>query len=106
MPKVKTDIGAMNFPVKFSQSLPYVLLPISCIFFDETLKISWINSSSIFRALVDNSAHAFFAFLSWLAVAGITRRGIAESVFCAVLASAIDLDHFIMAKSLKMKVNS
>jgi hypothetical protein len=94
----------MNFPLKISDSLPYALLPIFCVFFDEALKISWINSSDILRALFDNSGHGTIAFLSWLAVAGINNRGFAESVLCGVMASAIDLDHFVMAKSYTLKV--
>lgn len=96
----------MDFPFKISNSLPYILLPILCIFFDEALKISWINSNHIFRALVDNSGHGAIAFLSWLAVAGMDKRGLAESIFCGVMACAIDVDHFVMAKSYSLKVGS
>ncbi|XP_028394287.1 transmembrane protein 267-like [Dendronephthya gigantea] len=93
----------MDFPFKISNSLPYILLPILCIFFDEALKISWINTNDILRALVDNSGHGTIAFLSWLAVAGIDKRGLAESTLCCLMACAIDVDHFIMAKSYSLK---
>ena len=95
----------MKFSFVVSTTLPYVLLPILCLVFDETLKISRINSSDILRAFFDNMAHGAIAFLSWLAVAGINKRGFAESVFCGVLACAIDVDHFVMAKSFNMKVD-
>ena len=95
----------MNFLFKISDSLAYILLPILCVFFDETLKISRVNTSDILRALVDSSAHGTIAFFSWIAVVGLTRRGVFQSFFCAFFACAIDLDHFIMAKSYSLKVS-
>jgi hypothetical protein len=96
----------MNFPLKVSDSLPFILLPILCVFFDETLKISRVNRSDSLRALVDSCGHGTIAFLSWLAVAGLNRRGVFESLLCAVFACAIDSDHFIMAKSSTLKVGN
>ncbi len=94
----------MNFPFKISESLPYILLPILCVVFDEPLKISRINNNDILRALFDNSAHGAIAFLSWSAVVGMNKRGVAESILCGVLACGIDLDHFVMAKSFTLQV--
>ena len=94
----------MNFPFKVPASVPYIMLPILCMFFDETMKISRIDNSDILRAFFDNLAHGGVAFLSWLAVTGINKRRFAESVICGVLACAVDLDHFVMAKSYSLKV--
>ena len=94
----------MNFPFKISNNLPYILLPILCVFVDETLKIPKVNRSDILRALVDSCGHGTIAFLSWIAVAGMNRRGVFESFFCGALSCAIDSDHFMMAKSYILKV--
>ena len=94
----------MKIPFKISDSLPYILLPISCMCFDEALKISWINGSDILRAFCDSSAHGVIAFLSWLAVSGVNYRSVAESIMCAVIACAIDFDHFAMAESYNLQV--
>ena len=94
----------MYFPFKILNSLPYILLPILCVFVDETLKISRVNQSDILRALIDSCGHGTIAFLSWMAVAGMNRRGVFESFFCGILACAIDSDHFMMAKSYNLKV--
>lgn len=94
----------MKYSLTIWSSLPYVILPFLCIFFDEALKISWVNKRDLVRALLDNCGHGLIAFLSWLSVAGMSKRGLTESLLCAVMASAIDLDHFVMAKSFTLKV--
>ena len=89
-----------------SDSLPYVLLPLTCIAFDEALKVSFINKSAVLRSVVDNSGHGTIAFVSWCAVTGVEvnkRKDIIEMVLCAIIACAIDLDHFIAARSYSLK---
>lgn len=88
----------------FQVGLPYILLLLSCLMFDEAMKISWINTEPYIRALLDNFGHAFIACLSWLATVGVSRRGIIQGIGCGVLASAVDIDHFFWAKSFSLQV--
>lgn len=90
-----------------SDTLPYILLPFVCLSFDEALKIPFINKKDVLRSLVDNGGHGGIAFVCWWAVVGtsdLTRKDFAEMVVCGVIACAIDLDHFISAKSFNLKV--
>ena len=56
-------------------------------------------------ALVDNAAHGIIAFFSWCIVCEIhVRRDLIDGVLCGVIACAVDIDHFIAAKSFKLQV--
>lgn len=93
--------------MNISDSLPYILLPLTCLSFDEALKISFIMKNDVLRSIVDNTGHGIIAFVSWSAVTGVSdtkRRDVAEMVLCGIIACAIDLDHFVAAKSFKLKV--
>jgi len=59
------------------------------------------------RALGDSSVHAAVASVAWLAVTAdhVTLLTVLQSGLCGVLSSAIDLDHFIAAGSLSLKVS-
>lgn len=55
-------------------------------------------------ALVDNAAHGIIAFFSWCIVCEIhVRRDLIDGVLCGVIACAVDIDHFIAAKSFKLQ---
>ena len=61
--------------------------------------------SSYLRALVDNTAHGLIAFVSWCVVSEIqTRKDVLESILCGLIACAIDVDHFLAAKSFRLQV--
>lgn len=94
--------------MNFSDSLPYILLPLTCVAFDEALKISFITKNNVLRSIVDNICHGTIAFVSWCAVVGVNvnkKKDVLEMLLCAVMACAIDLDHFISAKSYHLKVS-
>lgn len=64
----------------------------------------------IFQALFDNATHSIIGGLSWVIVCNICKRynsyqTICEVAVCALVASIIDLDHFIVAKSFYLKVS-
>jgi hypothetical protein len=61
------------------------------------------------RAVADNMTHGAIGLLSWHIVTGhladlsFTAR-FWEVALCGLLASAIDLDHFVAARSLRIEV--
>ncbi|XP_060525976.1 transmembrane protein 267 [Cylas formicarius] len=66
------------------------------------------SNLNLFRALFDNATHGVIGGLSWLVFALNSKLANAkvtslEVLLCAVLSSAIDLDHFVVAKSLLLK---
>lgn len=63
------------------------------------------------KALLDNATHASIAGISWLIVCFRLKYEnvlniLGEALGCAALASVIDIDHFIVAKSMQLAVNS
>jgi len=56
--------------------------------------------------ILDNGVHGLIAALSWLIVIDYRQNlpfpGIFEVLICACLASVIDIDHFIAAKSMSL----
>lgn len=58
------------------------------------------------RALCDSAVHAALASLAWLVVNAdhMTFSTLMQSSVCGFLSSAVDLDHFIAAGSLSLKV--
>lgn len=62
-----------------------------------------------FKAVFDNATHAGVGILCWFMVcyhyrSRNTAQTVAEIFSCGAMASLIDLDHFLMAKSLDIKV--
>jgi hypothetical protein len=61
------------------------------------------------RAFVDNITHGAIGLLSWYIVTAhlgdlsLSMR-VCEVVFCGLIASAVDLDHFFAARSLRIQV--
>ena len=85
--------------------LPYLFLGCVCYGFDAIfLKIQGEYAPYI-GAVADNAAHGIIAFFSWCIVCEIhTRKHLIDGILCGIIACAIDLDHFIAAKSFKLKV--
>lgn len=86
------------------------LLACVCFAGDHILQISNTNLS---KAVVDSSTHCLVAILSWLIVllkchkrSTMLINSIFELLLCGFLATSIDVDHFIQARSLKLKVCS
>lgn len=61
------------------------------------------------RAVLDNMTHGAIGLLSWYIVTAhlgdlsLSTR-VCEVVFCGFIASAVDLDHFFAARSLRIQV--
>lgn len=71
------------------------------------------NSNATAKAVFDNATHAIIGALCWTLFyinsnkVGISTKCIIfEIAICALIASVIDLDHFIAAKSLSIKVSA
>ena len=72
----------------------------------------WARSShgTVFKAILDNSVHAIVAGWTWLNVVLLLKESfsavrVIEVACCAFMGSVIDLDHFIAAGSLSMRVS-
>nr|XP_002739951.1 PREDICTED: transmembrane protein C5orf28 homolog [Saccoglossus kowalevskii] len=64
----------------------------------------FVANNATLRAITDNAGHALIGFCTWSAVSGLdTTNSVLQSILCGVFASILDIDHFISAKSLKLK---
>ncbi|XP_038220404.1 transmembrane protein 267 [Zerene cesonia] len=65
------------------------------------------SNSFVYRALTDNFIHASIGFLSALLFFEnilVTRQAwLYNVIFCTIVASLIDIDHFVVAKSIHIK---
>lgn len=87
-----------------SRLLPYVFLGSICYGLD-AIFLSVQRRGFYLRALVDNGAHGMIAFVSWCIVTEMrTRKDLMDAILCALIACAIDVDHFIAAKSFRLQV--
>ena len=84
--------------------LPYAVLGVTCFVAD--LLIFVYRNHVLPRVLIDNFSHGIIAAISWLVVSGIRRRrDVLEAVVCWLIASSVDVDHFVMAGSLSLNVS-
>ncbi|XP_031575160.1 transmembrane protein 267-like [Actinia tenebrosa] len=83
--------------------LQYIFLGLICVTIDYLLTLPIIDNRDFSRAMVDNMGHALIGGVSWITVVGIHRKGILQAIGCAVMSSLIDVDHFVMARSLHLK---
>lgn len=85
------------------QIIPYGFLGSICYILDV---IFLTIQHRILRALVDNMAHGVIAFVSWCVVSEVlTRKDLADGVLSAFIACALDVDHFIAARSFNLQVS-
>ncbi|KAH7947070.1 hypothetical protein HPB52_007501 [Rhipicephalus sanguineus] len=63
-------------------------------------RLPWI------RALADNATHGLIAFLCWLMVSGqpLRKASLLDSLLSGLFGCAVDVDHFVAARSLKIEV--
>lgn len=87
-----------------------ILVTSVCFSGDALLKVA---NHDLLKALVDNSTHVIVAVFSWLIVvlkchkrSSMIVNSIFELFLSGILASVIDIDHFVLAKSFKLKVSS
>lgn len=95
----------MNFIFSLKSYLT-LLLAIVAITGDYIVSHSRLH---IFQAIFDNVTHCVIGGLSWFLVCIICKRynsyqTLLEVAVCALVSSLIDIDHFIVAKSIYLKV--
>lgn len=86
------------------------LVVICCVVGDNLLEQPLIRSHLWLRALGDSITHGIVGAFSWATVIMVaenlrTAPKWTEILLAGVMASSIDIDHFIAAKSLNLKVN-
>ena len=61
----------------------------------------------LWRALADSATHGAVGAMSWAVVVmpGLSPARWMQCVLCGVLASVLDVDHFLQARSLQLKVS-
>ncbi|XP_034253297.1 transmembrane protein 267 [Thrips palmi] len=85
-----------------------LLLGLTAILGDKLVQVN--QHDDMKRALCDNMTHAVIGFLTWISVhcnlgkgAFSSGRVLAQCILCALISSAIDVDHFISARSFHLK---
>ena len=61
----------------------------------------------LWQALADSATHGAVGMMSWAVVVmpGLSPARWTQCVLCGVLASVLDVDHFLQARSLQLKVS-
>lgn len=86
-----------------------ILLCLCAIIGDYIVFKSKYSESQVFRAFSDSSVHAIIGLISAILFftydVGLTIQArFYNAAFCTILSSLIDIDHFIAARSFKLKV--
>lgn len=82
-------------------------LGIFCLIADRLLQFPIIQQNNWLRALSDNAVHGVIGMWSWAIVIGVKKKtDLREIILAGFLASVIDVDHFLLAGSLSLKVRS
>lgn len=81
-------------------------LAVFCYLADASMDAPFIRRNTVLRAMADNSAHGIIAAWSWAITTSFssTWKTICEIVICLICSCGLDIDHFIAAKSIKLKV--
>ena len=79
---------------------------LACLTGDLMLQESEVARNAFIRAFTDSACHGFVAALSWIVVEGIScQYETVRNIFiCGALGMGIDVDHFIAARSVRLKV--
>ncbi|OXB76758.1 UNVERIFIED_CONTAM: hypothetical protein H355_007033 [Colinus virginianus] len=73
---------------------------------DRLLQFSFIQQNDWLRAFSDNAVHGILGMWSWAIVIGLRKKSdFTEVTLAGFLASVIDVDHFLLAGSLSLKVS-
>jgi len=86
-------------------------LPVTSLIFDHMFMMEYAmdyhteKELAVFKALADNIGHFLIAVFTWGAVIEyhLNRLNILHMLLCGLMASLIDVDHFIAASSFKLK---
>ena len=109
-PRQNMGISLDNFKSIFTcrTLLGSLALTGTCLACDHILQLPGVASSTYGRAVVDNFSHGMVGAMSWamvvLVIPPCSLRQLAEVILCGLLASLLDVDHFIAARSFELKV--
>lgn len=78
-------------------------LGLFCLMADRLLQLPAIQHQDWLRALSDNAVHGMIGMWSWAVVTGVKKANLGEVILAGCLASVIDVDHFVLARSLSLK---
>ncbi|CAN7989267.1 unnamed protein product [Ixodes hexagonus] len=72
---------------------------------DKTVAHEYLRNFLWLRAAADNVTHGLIGVICWAAVCGpsLFPASVRESILCGLIASAVDIDHFLAAASLKIE---
>ncbi|KAK3095295.1 hypothetical protein FSP39_012920 [Pinctada imbricata] len=80
-----------------------ILILVTCLIGDVLLSRDIVPNNHL-RAVLDNLTHGLIGFWSWAVVVGLrTRTDFLQCFLAFILASVIDVDHFLAAKSLRLQ---
>ena len=76
-----------------------------CLLGDHLLS-SPVTKQTLIRAMADSLTHGLVGGISWAVVTNVQldRQRVLEWIVCMGLAMSVDVDHFVAAKSLQLKV--
>lgn len=89
-----------NWVINLTLSAVIVL---TCFIGDK--KLHAVNKQQIFRALCDNVTHGLVGLFACASAFMDNWDKMYMAIICMIISSAIDLDHFIAAKSLRLSVS-
>ncbi|XP_055945045.1 transmembrane protein 267-like [Argiope bruennichi] len=91
----------------YAKQILYILCLLAVSHYaDSLINLEVIHKDISLRCVTDNLTHMCIGIISWLIVCSydsFTTNHIYQSLLCGLFAGLVDLDHFLMAKSLKFK---
>lgn len=77
-----------------------------CYLADDLMETSFISGTTVLKAITDNAAHGIIAAWSWAITTSFssTWKTIYEIIICFICSCGLDIDHFVAARSIKLKV--
>ncbi|XP_071941187.1 transmembrane protein 267-like [Antedon mediterranea] len=96
--KIKEILSSTNF-------ISATFLGAFCLTCDHFAQSDFVRRNRVCAALLDTFTHFMIASWMWTIVLGgsITSKNVFQIVFAGLLASAMDIDHFIAARSIHLK---
>ncbi|XP_038058128.1 transmembrane protein 267-like [Patiria miniata] len=100
-------LSATRTIVTFRTALGIIILGSACVSLDHILQLQAVVSNLYCRAFMDSFTHGLVGVLSWAIVIGAipptSCRQLGEILFCGMLSSGLDVDHFVAARSIYLQ---
>ena len=85
-----------------------LLIPVTAVVGDTVIQYMNPNISLLLKCFTDSATHFFLASFSWnyVETSSMNKRiHLVVSIMCGLLASIIDIDHFIAVGTISLQVN-